>query len=79
MPVAGAPGRRNDAGVRREEGDVHPICGAAGGSMRDYPLEDPEAKDGYKAAQISLVEFVKGSKVKQAAGQTHFTKSNVPQ
>ena len=44
--------------------------------MRDYAVEDA-AKDGYDAAQIGLVEFVKASKVtKPQAG--HFAKNDVP-
>lgn len=59
-----------------EKGDVHPITVLQAGPCVVTQLKTL-AKDGYEAAQIGLVEFVKSSKVnKPAAG--HFAKSNVP-
>jgi large subunit ribosomal protein L3 len=59
-----------------ENGEVHPITVLQAGPCVVTQLKTL-AKDGYEAAQIGLVEFVKSSKVnKPMAG--HFSKSNVP-
>jgi large subunit ribosomal protein L3 len=59
-----------------EKGEVHPITVLQAGPCVITQLKTL-AKDGYEAAQIGLVEFVKSSKVnKPMAG--HFGKSNVP-
>lgn len=59
-----------------EKGDVHPITVLQAGPCVITQLKTL-ARDGYEAAQIGLVEFVKSSKVnKPMAG--HFAKSNVP-
>src|SRR6202035_3453011 len=59
-----------------ERGDVHPVTVLKAGPCVITQLKTL-AKDGYEAAQIGLVEFVKSSKVnKPMAG--HFGKSNVP-
>jgi large subunit ribosomal protein L3 len=59
-----------------EKGDVHPITVLQAGPCVVTQLKTL-ARDGYNAAQIGLVGFVKGSKVsKPMAG--HFAKSNVP-
>jgi len=59
-----------------EKGDVHPITVLQAGPCVITQLKTL-ARDGYEAAQIGLVEFVKSSKVnKPMAG--HFAKSSVP-
>jgi large subunit ribosomal protein L3 len=59
-----------------DKGDVHPVTVLQAGPCVITHLKTL-AKDGYDAAQIGLVEFVKSSKVnKPMAG--HFAKSNVP-
>jgi large subunit ribosomal protein L3 len=59
-----------------EKGEVHPITVLQAGPCVITQLKTL-AKDGYEAAQIGLVEFVKSSKVnKPMAG--HFSKSSVP-
>ncbi len=59
-----------------DKGDVHPITVLQAGPCVITQLKTL-ARDGYEAAQIGLVEFVKSSKVnKPMAG--HFAKSNVP-
>jgi large subunit ribosomal protein L3 len=59
-----------------DKGDVHPVTVLQAGPCVITHLKTL-AKDGYDAAQIGLVEFVKTSKVnKPMAG--HFAKSNVP-
>jgi len=56
-----------------EKGDVHPITSAAAGPCVITQLKTL-AKDGYEAAQIGLVEFVKTKNVtKPQAG--HFAKT----
>jgi large subunit ribosomal protein L3 len=58
-----------------EKGEVHPITVLQAGPCVITQLKSA-AKDGYDAAQIGLVEFVKASKVtKPQAG--HFAKSDV--
>lgn len=59
-----------------EKGEVRPITVLQAGPCVITQIKKA-AKDGYPAAQIGLVEFVKGSKVnKPMAG--HFSKHNLP-
>jgi large subunit ribosomal protein L3 len=59
-----------------DKGDVHPVTVLQAGPCVVTQLKTL-AGDGYSAAQIGLIEFVKGSKVnKPMAG--HFAKNNVP-
>jgi large subunit ribosomal protein L3 len=76
MPVSGVLGKK--IGMTQlfdEKGEVHPITVLQAGPCAVTQLKTT-LKDGYDAAQIGLVEFVKASKVpKPQAG--HFAKSNV--
>jgi large subunit ribosomal protein L3 len=59
-----------------DKGDVHPVTVLQAGPCVVTQLKTL-AGDGYSAAQIGLIEFVKGGKVnKPMAG--HFAKNNVP-
>ena len=59
-----------------DRGDVHPVTVLKVGPCVITQLKT-EAKDGYDAAQIGLIEFVKASKInKPMAG--HFAKSDAP-
>jgi large subunit ribosomal protein L3 len=77
MAVTGILGKKiGMTQVFDEKGDVHPITVLQAGPCVITQLKTM-AKDGYEAAQIGLVEFVKSSKVnKPMAG--HFAKSSVP-
>lgn len=59
-----------------EKGDVHPVTVLKAGPCIVTQLKTL-AKDGYDAAQIGYVDFVKASKVNKAM-TGHFAKSNVP-
>ena len=59
-----------------ERGDVHPVTVLKAGPCVITQLKTA-AKDGYDAAQIGYVDFVKASKVNKAM-TGHFAKSNVP-
>jgi large subunit ribosomal protein L3 len=59
-----------------ERGDVHPVTVLKAGPCVITQLKTV-AKDGYDAAQIGYVDFVKASKVTKAMNG-HFAKSNVP-
>jgi large subunit ribosomal protein L3 len=59
-----------------EKGEVHPITVLQAGPCVITQLKTL-ARDGYEAAQIGLVEFVKSSKVNEPMAG-HFAKSNVP-
>ena len=59
-----------------DRGDVHPITVLKAGPCVITQLKTM-AKDGYDAAQIGYVDFVKASKVNKAM-TGHFAKSNVP-
>ena len=59
-----------------EKGDVHPVTVLKAGPCVITQLKTL-AKDGYDAAQIGYVDFVKASKVNKAM-PGHFAKSNVP-
>ena len=59
-----------------DKGDVHPVTVLQAGPCVVTQLKTL-ARDGYSAAQIGLIEFVKGGNVnKPMAG--HFAKNNVP-
>src|ERR1700750_2385700 len=77
MAVTGILGKKiGMTQVFDEKGDVHPITVLKVGPCVITQLKT-QAKDGYDAAQIGLVEFVKASKVnKPMTG--HFAKSDVP-
>jgi large subunit ribosomal protein L3 len=77
MSVAGILGKKiGMTQVFDEKGEVHPITVLQVGPCVVTQLKT-QARDGYEAAQIGLIEFVKGSKInKPMAG--HFGKSNVP-
>jgi large subunit ribosomal protein L3 len=77
MAVTGILGKKvGMTQVFDEKGEVHPITVLQAGPCVVTYLKTV-ARDGYDAAQIGLIEFVKGSKVtKPMAG--HFVKSNVP-
>src|SRR5277367_2975257 len=76
MAVTGILGKKiGMTQVFDERGEVHPITVLQAGPCVITQLKTT-AKDGYDAAQIGLVEFVKTSKVtKPQAG--HFAKSDV--
>ncbi|MEG9438434.1 50S ribosomal protein L3 [Edaphobacter sp. HDX4] len=59
-----------------EKGDVHPVTVLKAGPCVITQLKTM-AKDGYNAAQIGYVDFIKASKVNKAM-TGHFAKSNVP-
>jgi large subunit ribosomal protein L3 len=59
-----------------EKGEVHPVTVLKAGPCVVAQLKTL-AKDGYDAAQIGYVDFVKASKVNKAMAG-HFAKSNVP-
>ena len=77
MSVTGILGRK--IGMTQlfdDKGDVHPVTVLQAGPCVVTQLKTL-ARDGYSAAQIGLIEFVKGGKVnKPMAG--HFAKNNVP-
>lgn len=77
MPVTGILGKKiGMTQVYDEKGEVHPITVLQVGPCVITQLKT-QAKDGYDAAQIGLVEFVKSSKInKPMAG--HFAKGSVP-
>jgi large subunit ribosomal protein L3 len=76
MPVNGILGKKiGMTQVFDDNGEVHPITVLQAGPCVVTQLKSA-TKDGYDAAQIGLVEFVKASKVtKPQAG--HFAKTNV--
>src|ERR1700682_4567871 len=59
-----------------DRGDVHPVTVLKAGPCVVTQLKTLK-KDGYDAAQIGYVDFVKASKVNKAM-TGHFAKSNVP-
>ncbi len=77
MAVTGILGKKiGMTQVFDDRGEVHPITVLKVGPCVITQLKT-RARDGYDAAQIGLVEFVKASKVnKPMTG--HFAKSNVP-
>jgi large subunit ribosomal protein L3 len=77
MAVTGILGKKiGMTQVFDEKGEVHPITVLQAGPCVITQLKTA-AKDGYDAAQIGLVEFVKASKITKPL-QGHFAKSNVP-
>jgi len=77
MSVAGILGKKiGMTQIFDERGDVHPITVLKAGPCVITQLKTL-AKDGYDAAQIGYVDFVKASKVNKAM-TGHFAKSNVP-
>ncbi len=77
MAVTGILGRK--VGMTQlfdEKGDVHPVTVLKAGPCVITQLKTA-AKDGYDAAQIGYVDFIKASKVNKAM-TGHFAKSNVP-
>ena len=77
MAVTGILGKKiGMTQVFDEKGEVHPITVLQAGPCVITQLKTM-AKDGYEAAQIGLVEFVKSSKVNKPMSG-HFGKSNVP-
>lgn len=77
MAVAGILGKKiGMTQVFDERGEIHPITVVQVGPCVITQLKT-QAKDGYDAAQIGLVEFVKSSKVNKAMAG-HFGKNNVP-
>ena len=59
-----------------EKGDVHPVTVLQAGPCVITQIKRNN-KDGYEAAQIGLVEFVKGKNVTKAM-QGHFGKHDLP-
>src|ERR1700761_1716645 len=59
-----------------DRGDVHPVTVLKAGPCVITQLKTL-AKDGYEAAQIGYVDFIKASKINKAM-TGHFAKSNVP-
>src|ERR1700761_8733721 len=77
MSVTGILGKKiGMTQVFDDRGDIHPVTVLKVGPCVITQLKT-EAKDGYSAAQIGLVEFGKASKVNKAM-TGHFAKSNVP-
>src|SRR5579862_9087028 len=77
MSVSGILGKKfGMTQVSDEKGDVHPVTVLKAGPCVITQLKTL-AKDGYDAAQIGYVDFVKASKVNKAM-TGHFAKSNVP-
>jgi large subunit ribosomal protein L3 len=77
MAVTGILGRK--VGMTQlfdERGDVHPVTVLKAGPCVITQLKT-QAKDGYDAAQIGYVDFIKASKVTKAM-TGHFAKSDVP-
>ena len=77
MPVTGILGKK--IGMTQlfdDRGDVHPVTVLKAGPCVITQLKTL-AKDGYDAAQIGYVDFIKASKVNKAM-TGHFAKSNVP-
>jgi len=77
MAVAGILGKKiGMTQIFDERGDVHPVTVLKAGPCVITQLKTL-AKDGYEAAQIGYVDFVKESKItKPMAG--HFAKNNAP-
>ncbi|MBV8674493.1 MAG: 50S ribosomal protein L3 [Acidobacteriaceae bacterium] len=77
MAVTGILGKKiGMTQVFDERGEVHPITVLQAGPCVITQLKTA-SKDGYDAAQIGLVEFVKASKVTKAQAG-HFAKNDVP-
>jgi len=77
MSVTGILGKKvGMTQIFDERGDVHPVTVLKAGPCVITQLKTL-AKDGYDAAQIGYVDFVKASKVNKAM-TGHFAKTNVP-
>ena len=77
MSVAGILGKKiGMTQIFDERGDVHPVTVLKAGPCVITQLKT-KAKDGYDAAQIGYVDFIKASKVNKAM-TGHFAKSDVP-
>src|SRR5579859_3434436 len=77
MAVAGILGKKiGMTQIFDERGDVHPVTVLKAGPCVITQIKTL-ANDGYEAAQIGYVDFVKASKVNKAM-TGHFAKSNVP-
>ena len=77
MSVAGILGKKiGMTQIFDDRGDVHPVTVLKAGPCVITQLKT-QAKDGYDAAQIGYVDFVKASKINKAM-TGHFAKSNVP-
>jgi large subunit ribosomal protein L3 len=77
MSVAGILGKKiGMTQIFDDRGDIHPVTVLKVGPCVITQLKTLKT-DGYEAAQIGLVEFVKASKVNKAM-TGHFAKSDVP-
>lgn len=77
MAVTGILGRKvGMTQIFDDRGEVHPVTVLKAGPCVITQLKT-QAKDGYDAAQIGYVDFIKASKVNKAM-TGHFAKSNVP-
>ena len=77
MSVSGILGKKIGMNqIYDERGDVHPVTVLKAGPCVITQLKTI-ARDGYDAAQIGYVDFIKASKVNKAM-TGHFAKSNVP-
>src|SRR6201996_417904 len=77
MSVVGILGKKvGMTQIFDERGDIHPVTVLKAGPCVITQLKTL-AKDGYEAAQIGYVDFVKASKVNKAM-TGHFAKSDVP-
>ncbi len=77
MSVTGILGKKiGMTQIFDERGDVHPVTVLKAGPCVITQLKTM-AKDGYDAAQIGYVDFVKASKITKPM-QGHFAKANVP-
>src|SRR6201996_7452030 len=77
MSVTGILGKKiGMTQVFDDRGDVHPVTVLKAGPCVITQLKTL-AKDGYDAAQIGYVDFIKASKVNKAM-TGHFAKTNVP-
>ncbi len=77
MSVVGILGKKvGMTQIFDDRGDVHPVTVLKAGPCVITQIKTL-VKDGYEAAQIGYVDFVKASKVNKAM-TGHFAKSNVP-
>ena len=77
MSVVGILGKKvGMTQIFDDRGDVHPVTVLKAGPCVITQIKTL-AKDGYDAAQIGYVDFIKASKVNKAM-TGHFAKSNVP-
>ena len=77
MSVVGILGKKiGMTQIFDDRGDVHPVTVLKAGPCVITQLKTM-AKDGYDAAQIGYVDFIKASKINKAM-TGHFAKANVP-